>query len=178
LRRCHLQVSVCSRCCLVRAAHRCGCFPRGVEEILRLIARSDDADLPCSDKVSVELPRTNSCAQLRRRPAASRILLDRQGAEVDPLLVGIPERVEHGRGGNIADFQISDAWQLIANTVTNVITLMVFVIQNSQNRDSAAIQAKLDGLIRATSAHPALVGLEEETQEEIERVKDERKQPD
>jgi low affinity Fe/Cu permease len=55
---------------------------------------------------------------------------------------------------------------------------MVFVIQNSQNRDSAAIQAKLDGLIRATSAQPALVGLEEETQEEIERVKDERKQPD
>jgi low affinity Fe/Cu permease len=76
-------------------------------------------------------------------------------------------------------FHFSDAWQLIANTVTNVITfLMVFVIQNSQNRDSAAIQAKLDELIRATSAHPALVGLEEQTQEEIERVNAERKRSD
>jgi low affinity Fe/Cu permease len=76
-------------------------------------------------------------------------------------------------------FQFSDAWQLIANTVTNVITfLMVFVIQNSQNRDSAAIQAKLDELIRATSAHPALVGLEDQTQEEIERISAERKRSD
>jgi low affinity Fe/Cu permease len=76
-------------------------------------------------------------------------------------------------------FHFSDAWQLIANTVTNVITfLMVFVIQNSQNRDSAAIQAKLDELIRATSAHPALVGLEDQTQEEIERISAERKRSD
>jgi low affinity Fe/Cu permease len=74
-------------------------------------------------------------------------------------------------------FKFSDAWQLIANTATNVITfLMVFVIQNSQNRDSAAIQAKLDELIRATSGAQALVGLEELTQDEIERIKDERKQ--
>ena len=53
---------------------------------------------------------------------------------------------------------------------------MVFVIQNSQNRDTAAIQAKLDELIRATEGHESLVGVEERTQEEIERVKAERNQ--
>ena len=74
-------------------------------------------------------------------------------------------------------FGFSDTWQLIANTSTNVITfLMVFVIQNSQNRDTAAVQAKLDELIRATEGHEALVGVEERTQEEIERVKAERNQ--
>jgi len=74
-------------------------------------------------------------------------------------------------------FGFSDTWQLIANTSTNVITfLMVFVIQNSQNRDTAAIQAKLDELIRATEGHAALVGVEEQTQEEIERINAERNQ--
>jgi low affinity Fe/Cu permease len=73
-------------------------------------------------------------------------------------------------------FGFSEAWQLVANTTTNVITfLMVFVIQNSQNRDSAAIQAKLDELIRATPSHPSLIGVEERTQEEIDRIKSERK---
>jgi low affinity Fe/Cu permease len=74
-------------------------------------------------------------------------------------------------------FRFSDTWQLIANTSTNIITfLMVLVIQNSQNRDTAAIQAKLDELIRATEGHESLVGVEERTQEEIERIKTERNQ--
>ena len=74
-------------------------------------------------------------------------------------------------------FAFSDTWQLIANTSTSVITfLMVFVIQNSQNRDTAAIQAKLDELIRATEGHEALVGVEDRTQEEIEHIKTERNQ--
>jgi low affinity Fe/Cu permease len=73
-------------------------------------------------------------------------------------------------------FGFSDAWQLVADTTTNVLTfLMVFVIQNSQNRDGAAIQAKLDELIRATPSHPSLVGIEERTQEEIEQINAERK---
>jgi low affinity Fe/Cu permease len=74
-------------------------------------------------------------------------------------------------------FEFSTNWQLFANTSTSVITfLMVFVIQNSQNRDTAAIQAKLDELIRATEGHPALVGIEERTQDEIARIKEERNQ--
>jgi low affinity Fe/Cu permease len=76
-------------------------------------------------------------------------------------------------------FGFSDTWQLLGSTTTNVVTLlMVFVIQNSKNRDTAAIQAKLDELIRATEGHEALVGVEERTQEEIERIKRERNQPE
>ena len=59
-------------------------------------------------------------------------------------------------------FGFSDAWQLIANTVTNVVTfLMVFIIQSSQNRDTKATQLKLDELLRAIStARASLINLE------------------
>jgi low affinity Fe/Cu permease len=72
-------------------------------------------------------------------------------------------------------FSYSDTWQLVMNTWTNVVTfLMVFVIQNSQNRDSAALQAKLDELIRVGEARNSFVGIEQLTPEEMEKLRQRR----
>jgi low affinity Fe/Cu permease len=69
-------------------------------------------------------------------------------------------------------FQYSDTWQLVINTGTTIITfLMVFLIQNSQNRDSAAIQVKLDELIRAGAGKNFFVGIEHLTDIELERLR-------
>jgi len=70
-------------------------------------------------------------------------------------------------------FHYSDTWQLVINTGTTIVTfLMVFLIQNTQNRDTVALQLKLDELIIATSkAHNNIVGIEDATEEEIEQEK-------
>jgi low affinity Fe/Cu permease len=68
-------------------------------------------------------------------------------------------------------FGFSDTWQLVVNTSTTIVTfLMVFVIQNTQNRDTAAIQIKLDELIRATQgAHNAILDLEQLDEDQLLR---------
>ena len=70
-------------------------------------------------------------------------------------------------------FNWSDTWQLVINTGTTIITfLMVFLIQNSQNRDAAAMQAKLDELIRAVEkARPQFIGIEHLTDRAIEKIR-------
>ena len=71
-------------------------------------------------------------------------------------------------------FRFGDSWQLVINTATTIVTfLMVFLIQNSQNRDAAAMQAKLDELLRAvTRARGAFIGIEHLSDAEIERIRD------
>jgi low affinity Fe/Cu permease len=71
-------------------------------------------------------------------------------------------------------FGFSDTWQLVINTGTTIVTnLIVFLIQNTQNRDSAAIQLKLDELIRSTQgAHNALLDLEELGEDDLSRIRD------
>ena len=74
-------------------------------------------------------------------------------------------------------FSFSDTWQLIANTVTTLITtLMVFIIQNTQNRDAKALHLKLDELLRAVSdARTGMVDLEDLSDEELQRLQEEFK---
>ena len=70
-------------------------------------------------------------------------------------------------------FHYSDTWQLVINTGTTIVTfLMVFLIQNSQNRDAAAMQAKLDELLRAVDkAREQFIGIEHMTDHQIELVR-------
>src|SRR3954466_5419378 len=70
-------------------------------------------------------------------------------------------------------FGFSDTWQLVINTGTTIVTfLMVFLIQNTQNRDGAAIQAKLDELIRTSAAQNAFIGIERLTEEELDEIRE------
>ena len=70
-------------------------------------------------------------------------------------------------------FHYSDTWQLVVNTSTTIVTfLMVFLIQNAQNRDGAAIQSKLDELIRSVEgARNQFIGIEHLTEKQLEEIR-------
>jgi low affinity Fe/Cu permease len=74
-------------------------------------------------------------------------------------------------------FHYSDTWQLVINTGTTIVTfLMVFLIQNTQNRDNAALQAKLDELIRASKAKNEFIGIEHLSDDELDDILEECEQ--
>jgi len=71
-------------------------------------------------------------------------------------------------------FGFNDTWQLAIYTGTTIVTfLMVFLMQNTQNRDTTALHAKLDELIRASEAENKFIGIEHLSTEELERIRDE-----
>ena len=83
------------------------------------------------------------------------------------FLLAVAVVVVWGASGPLFDY--SETWQLVINTGTTIVTfLMVFIIQNAQNRDGAAIQAKLDELIRASQSENAFIGIERLPQDEVE----------
>jgi low affinity Fe/Cu permease len=71
-------------------------------------------------------------------------------------------------------FRWSDTWQLVINTLTNIVSmLMIFLIQNTQNRESAALQLKVDELLRSVrGAQNAFINLEDLTEEDLVRIKE------
>ena len=70
-------------------------------------------------------------------------------------------------------FHVSETWQLVINTGTTIVTfLMVFLIQNTQNRDGAAIQAKLDELILTSKAENVFIGIEKLTDKELDDLRE------
>src|SRR3954471_3435559 len=70
-------------------------------------------------------------------------------------------------------FGFSDTWQLVINSISSMVTLvMAFLIQNTQNRDGAAIQAKLDEIIRSSAAHNRYIGIEQLTEEELDDLRE------
>ena len=74
-------------------------------------------------------------------------------------------------------FQFSDTWQLVMNTISSIVTfLMVFLIQNEQNRESTALQLKLDELIRVTQARNKLVGIEQLSEKDLEALRSEMRE--
>jgi low affinity Fe/Cu permease len=70
-------------------------------------------------------------------------------------------------------FHFSDTWQLVMNTVSSIVTfLMVFLIQNAQNRDFAALQLKLDELIKNSNSPNDVIGIEEKPEPELQSKRD------
>jgi low affinity Fe/Cu permease len=110
------------------------------------------------------MPKSNSFSRFASKAAS---------AAGNPLVFAgaIATIIVWGALGPVSHY--SDTWQLVINTSTTIVTfLMVFVIQNTQNRDSKATQIKLDEIIRALQgAHNALLDLEELSEQDLQKIR-------
>jgi low affinity Fe/Cu permease len=117
----------------------------------------------------------NSCREKPRREGGAFQKLARASSRAagNPVAFGIAVSVLFLWAILGPVFGFSDTWQLIINTATTIVTfLMVFLIQNTQNRDSEAMQLKLDELLRCTKgAHNALLDIEELSPRELDQMK-------
>jgi low affinity Fe/Cu permease len=113
---------------------------------------------------------SDSPSKIYRTFAAAANAVARGAGRPAAFLIALATVIVWSASGSL--FGYSDTWQLVINTGTTIVTfLMVFLIQNSQNRDSAAIQVKLDELIRASAAKNLFVGIEHLTEREIEDLR-------
>ena len=110
---------------------------------------------------------------MRKSGVFARFARSVAGATGHPLAFAIAAATVVGWAVLGPVFGFSDTWQLVINTGTSIATfLMVFLIQNTQNRDQQALQIKIDELLRVTKgAHCALIDLEELSDEEIESIR-------
>jgi low affinity Fe/Cu permease len=129
-----------------------------------------------SRKKAITAPQRNGRERGIREHALNRLfanvayITSREVGRPWVFVLAFATMVVWGLTGPVFDF--SDTWQLVINTGTTIVTfLMVFLIQNSQNRDAAAIQVKLDELIRVSKAQNSLVGIEHLTDEELEEIR-------
>ncbi len=115
----------------------------------------------------------NFSESIKRQGAFNRIARLSARAAGQPLAFGLACTLIVGWAITGPLFHFNDTWQLVINTATTIATfLMVFLIQNTQNRDSVAVQLKLDELIPATeSAHNAVVQIEELSEAELDELK-------
>ncbi|WP_326493125.1 low affinity iron permease family protein [Novosphingobium sp. SL115] len=124
-------------------------------------------------EVNVEaLATEGSSAQMDKLFTAIANRVSAASGKAGTFIIALTIIIAWGISGPV--FKWSDTWQLVINTGTTIITfLMVFLIQNSQNRDAAAMQAKLDELLRAVDkARVGFVGIEHLTDDQISKLRD------
>jgi len=118
-------------------------------------------------------PRTRTVSETTKQHWFSRFASETATGSGRPWAFGLAAAFVAGWLITGPIFGFSDSWQLVMNTISSIVTfLMVFLIQNAQNRDSTALQLKLDELIRTTASRKDLVGIEDMSEQELQSMRE------